>query len=248
MDRLLALTAQAEATHFWFRGFRRFVAPFVARAADGRRDVRLADCGCGTGANLALLAPYGRVAGFDLTRSGLQFGRAAGRRALAQASIDAMPFADGSLDVVTSFDVLYSLPDAVEAGALREMHRVLRPGGRAVITSAALDILKGGHSTLSGEVRRYTRQSLRVRLEAAGFVVERITYTHAATLPLMLAVRLLQRLRYGASTPSTETEITVPPAPVNAVLSLLLAVEAVLLRVMDMPAGSSVLCLARKPA
>lgn len=248
MDRLLALTADAESRHFWFRGFRGFVTPFIARAARGRRTLRLLDCGCGTGANLSLLAPYGSAVGFDLTLSGLVHGRREGRSRLVQASIDAMPIPDASIDVVTSFDVLYSLPDQVEAGAIREMYRVLRPGGAAVITSAALDILTGGHSTLSAEVRRYTRHSLRTRLEAAGFVVERITYTHAAVFPITLAVRLLQRLRYGNAPPPTELEITVPPAPLNAALSALLMLEATALRVLNMPAGSSVLCLARRPA
>ena len=72
MDDLLELTGRVEATHFWFRGFRRFVAPVLEELAGGRRDLRLIDCGCGTGNNLALLKPYGRAFGFDLTPGGLR--------------------------------------------------------------------------------------------------------------------------------------------------------------------------------
>ena len=78
MDRLLELTYRAERTHFWFRGFRRFVTPWLSQAAGGRTDLRLLDCGCGTGANLALLARHGVAFGFDLTARGLEFARAHG--------------------------------------------------------------------------------------------------------------------------------------------------------------------------
>src|SRR5918993_1360192 len=52
---LLELTARAEASHFWFRGFRRFVAPVIADITAGRPGLRLVDCGAGTGHNLSLL-------------------------------------------------------------------------------------------------------------------------------------------------------------------------------------------------
>ena len=246
MDRLLELTYQAEARHFWFRGFRRFVNPWIARAAGGRRDLRLLDCGCGTGANLALLEPYGRAFGFDLTFRGLEFARQHGRERVARASIGAIPFADASFDVLTSFDVLYGLPDDVEHAGVREMRRVLRPGGRLVVTSAALDVLRGGHSTFSNEVRRYTTRSMTALLEGAGLAVERVTYTHAAIFPLLFAVRTAQRVIGGGEASSTESELGLPAAPVNAALSALLALESKALQAVNMPIGSSVLCLARR--
>ena len=83
-------------------------------------------------------------------------------------------------------------------------------------------------------------------VEGAGLEVERISYTHAAIFPLLLAVRTGQRLSGGGEAPATESELSVPSAPVNGVLSAMLAVEATALRVMNMPIGSSVLCLARK--
>jgi hypothetical protein len=81
-------------------------------------------------------------------------------------------------------------------------------------------------------------------LERGGFRIERITYTNASILPITAAVRFGQRLR---GFQESAAEITVPAAPVNAVLSGLLAVEAAALKVADMPAGSSLLCLAQKP-
>jgi SAM-dependent methyltransferase len=231
VDRLLEATARAERDHFWFRGFRRFVSPMLARAAAGRRGLRLLDCGCGTGTNLRL-----------------QLARGSGLTRVAQASAAAVPYPAGAFDIVTSFDVLVCLPDAIEREAVREMWRVLKPGGAAVINVAAMEVLRGNHSVLSAELRRYSRASLRALLEPAGFRVERMTYTNAALFPLMLGVRGAQRVMGLAQESEAEGEITVPPSSVNAALSALLAVEAGLVRVLPMPFGSSLLCLARKPA
>ena len=249
VDRLLEATARAERSHFWFRGFRRFVMPLLARAAAGRTGLRLLDCGCGTGTNLrVLLAPHGEAWGFDLTWTGLQFARGSGVTRVAQASAAAVPYPSAIFDIVTSFDVLYCLPDDVEQAAVREMWRVLKPGGAAVINVAAMEMLRGNHSVLSAELRRYDRASLRALLEPAGFRIERMTYTNAALFPLMLGVRGVQRVMGLAPESEAEGEISLPPAPVNAALSALLAVEAGIVRRVPMPFGSSLLCLARKPA
>src|SRR5258705_5067804 len=112
VEHLLRATARAEARHFWFRGFRAFVTPFLRRALDGRADAWLLDCGCGTGANVDLLARFGRAYGFDLSALGLRLGREAGRTRLARASLTAAPVPSGRFDLVSSFDVLHSLEDA----------------------------------------------------------------------------------------------------------------------------------------
>lgn len=207
---------------------------------------RLLDCGCGTGANLAMLQQFGEAYGFDLTWNGLQLGRRLGRRTLCHASIGAVPFTDATFDVVTSFDVFQCLPDPVERDAIGELRRVLKPGGQVLLNVAALDILKGNHSVLSEEVRRYTPDRLRALVEGAGFSIERLTFVHATLFPLMLPVRILQRLKNGPAVPPGEFDITVPPAPVNGLLSGLVGIEAALLRVVNMPIGSSILCRARK--
>ena len=244
MDRLLEATARAERDHFWFRGFRRFVTPLLDRAAGGRRDLRSLDCGCGTGHNLALLRRFGTAFGIDITFSGLRYATSNGERHVARASAACLPFPSEAFDLVTSFDVIYSLPDEVEQDAAAEMFRVLKPGGHLVLNVAALEALKGNYSVLGGEVRRYSKGSLTRVLERAGFVVLWMSYTNATILPMLFSVRLLQRISGHQESPA---EISVPAAPVNMALSGLLAVEAGLLKFVRMPAGSSVLCLAQKP-
>src|SRR3954468_10796914 len=199
MDRLLEATARAERDHFWFRGFRRFVEPLVAdelrRTPDraGTHAYEILDCGCGTGHNLATLRRYGRAYGIDLTWAGLHYAHGHGDRQVARATVAALPFGDARFDLATSFDMLYALPDDVERRAIAEMFRVLKPGGRAIVNVAALDALRGNHSVLAAEIRRYSRRDLTQRLHAAGFRVLRCTYTNFSILPMVAAVRLKQR-------------------------------------------------------
>jgi SAM-dependent methyltransferase len=247
VEHLLRATANAEARHFWFRGFRAFVTPLITRAIAGRRDPLLLDCGCGTGANVRLLGNFGRAYGFDLTEIGLRIGREAGRTHLARASVTAVPFPTGSFDLVTSFDVLYSLEDADERTAIAEMYRLLKPGGFAIVNVAAMRLLRGDHSVLSREIRRYHRAELRARLEAAGFSIVRLTYTNAALFVPLAIARLWQRRRGLKTEADAQQEISVPPTPINTVLTGVVGVESLWLRWFDLPFGSSLLCLARKP-
>jgi SAM-dependent methyltransferase len=247
VERLLRATARAEATHFWFRGFRLFVTPLLRQATRGLERPRLLDCGCGTGANVDLLSEYGDAYGFDLSPTGLTIGRGAGRTRLARATVAAAPFPSGVFDVVTSFDVLYSLPPAVEQAAVAEMYRLTRPGGHIVVNVAAMAVLRGDHSVLGREVRRYSRDALRRLLQEAGFTIRRLTYTNATLFPPILAVRMLQRARGLAPEDRADGDITVPAAPINAALTALLRAESWWLRAFDEPFGSSLLCLARKP-
>lgn len=248
METLLERTFEAEQRHFWFRGFKRFVAPLIEEATAGLKAPRLLDAGCGTGVNLPLLQTYGVPFGLEYFWRGLEFGRARHLARLLQGTVTHLPFPTASMDVVLSFDVLYCLDDAAEHAAIDEMFRVLRPGGSTVINVAALDILKGDHSTLGGEVRRYTRRQLAEKLTRAGFQVRRLTYTNASLFPITLTVRALQRMRGLKAEEANKGDFYVPPAPVNALLSGVLGLESRLVASgVNMPIGSSLLCLARKP-
>ena len=249
MDRLLQLTAQAEAEHFWFQGFRSFLIPVIADLAHGRRNLTLIDCGCGTGNNLSLLSPYGSAFGFDV-RSGWAgrrggAGEAGGvHRRFVRADVVRIPFAANTFDIAPSFDLLQCI-EADSAG-VREMARVVRPGGAVVLTLAALDILRGDHPEAWGEVRRYTSSMARELVEQAGLRVERVSFLFASLFPLMLAVRVSQRLSRPFRELRDDTDIRVPSMPVNAMLTSLVRAEAALAQYVPMPIGSSILVVAKK--
>lgn len=244
VERMLEATARAEDRHFWFRGLRRHARRLLDDARQTRPLRRIIDCGAGTGRNLDWLADYGPAIGVELHPAGLRHARSHGRT-VVRASVAALPFADASADLATSFDVLYCLDDETEARALAEMWRVVAPGGLVLVNVAALDALRGSHSVLTHEVRRYTRARLAARLTRAGFTIERMTYTNFSPLPATLVVRGVQRLS-GRATEASDADLHVPPWPVNAAFDVALRAEAAWLRVANLPIGTSLMALGRK--
>ena len=244
MEDRLDLTSRAETAHFWFRGFHASVAPVIRVIAVGRRDLRIIDCGCGTGYNLmTLLQPYGRAFGFDLDPNAIRLARASDRP-LVRADMEDIPFKSGTFDLATSFDVVQGVPD--DRAALREMARVLKPGGYVVLNLTALELLWGEHNEAWDEVRRYTRESGTRLIEDAGLQVVRATYLFASLVPLILAVRSVQRLLRPFRAPRGASDLDVPPAPLNAALTWILNGEAAFTRRFSMPFDSSLLLVARK--
>jgi SAM-dependent methyltransferase len=244
MERMLEATARAEDRHFWFRGLRRNARVLLEDALEGRRGVIILDCGSGTGRNLDWLGEFGLAIGVERSPAGLQVGRERGRR-LVCGTVTRLPVADATIDVATSFDVLYCLEDAAEHAAVREMWRVLKPGGIALVNAAALDLLHGSHSALTLERRRYTPRRLAALLSGAGFSIARMTFSNMTTFPLTLAVRWRDRRR-GRAAVASDADLRVPPAPLNALLGAAVALDGALLRVVNLPIGSSLMCVARK--
>lgn len=241
----LALTALAEPRHFWFHGFRAYVVPVIREIAGDRRDLCMIDCGCGTGHNITtLLQPHGRAFAFDGAPDALQRARSSGRP-LAQADMEQIPFLTNTFDLATSFDVVHSVTD--DHAAVREMARVLKPGGHLVMNVTALEFLRGDHSDVWGEQRRYTRERGIALAEGAGLDVVRAAYLFASLVPMMLTVRMAQRVLRLVREPSGDTELSVPAAPLNALLTGLVRAEAAVARQLPMPFGSSLLVVARKP-
>lgn len=243
MQEALDVTRRVEHSHFWFRGFRRFILPLLDDAANGRSDLRLLDCGCGTGYNLRFLQHYGRAFGFDLTPAALAHARSLGARAV-RANIGAIPFRSECFDIVTSFDVMQYAQD--DQATMIELARLLKRGGTLIVTAAAMPILRGGHAAFWPEVRRYDRARLKEIAIGAGLRVERVSYLFWTLFPMVLAARVASRWRTTATAGADDWEMQVPAAPLNAALTWLLRVEALLSRRITMPFGSSVLLVATK--
>lgn len=242
---MLEATAASEDTHYWFRGLRRTAELLLRQSLGSRQLSRIVDCGAGTGRNLDWLQRYGPAIGVELTPVALTVARAHGRP-IVRGTVTALPVADQTVDLVTSFDVLYCLDDAAEEQALREMWRVLRPGGLALFNVAALDVLRGSHSTLTAEVRRYNRRRLSTRLERAGFHIDRLTFTNLTLFPPALIVRTLERVT-GRAAEASDADLQLPSAPVNQLLDWGLRGEAWWLRYADLPVGTSIMAVAHRP-
>src|SRR5258705_10738759 len=132
---------EVEGRHWWFLGRRKIIESFVARICEniGKQEPRILDIGCGTGANLQMLANFGVAEGVDVSADALEFCRARGLSKVKEGAAEALPYEDASFDLVTGLDVVEHLDDDVMG--LREMRRVLRPRGRALLVVPAFMFL-----------------------------------------------------------------------------------------------------------
>src|SRR5213082_1511335 len=216
-----AILREVEGKHWWYLGGHRIMASFVGRIALELRRYndtapRLLDVGCGTGGNLEMLSEFGAVEGVDVSQDAVEFCRARGVAPVKQAAAEDLPYNDESFDLVTGFDVIEHLDDDV--AGLREMRRVLRPGGRVMVIVPAFMWLWGVQDDVSHHRRRYTLSSLRRVMTEAGFEVERATYANITFFAPILAGRALMRVM--GLLPTSENNINV--SALNGVLGRVL--------------------------
>ena len=238
--------ARLEGRHWWYVGMRQIAAGMLAQACPpgppgGSRPARrILDAGCGVGGGLRWLAAFGQVSGIDLNPLAIQYSARVSRR-VARASVQALPFADASFDLVTTFEVLYHLAVSDDLAALIEMRRVLRPGGWLLVRLPAHDWLRGAHDRHVHTRHRYEASELRGKIDAAGFELKRLT---SVGLWMLFPAVLLRRAQAGDQ---AGTDVSMPTAPVNRLLLAGLQLEGLWLRRFNLPAGLSLLALARKP-
>ena len=244
---------ELEDRFWWFAGMRAITAAVLNQYCPAPCDRTILDAGCGTGANLIWLKRYARdgaIYGMDLSLQALQLCRQRALERLVQASVTDLPFDDSSFDLITSFDVLVQLPTGGAAQqAMREMYRVLKPGGIGFVRAAAYQWLRSGHDEALGTQKRYGLSELSLQLERTGFIVLRATYANSLLLGAVVFRRLvLQRTRL------IESGSDVKPlprwlSPLNTTLRSILHAEAALLGRMNLnlPAGVSAICVVSKP-
>lgn len=177
----------AEESH---GGRARELYPLIIDRAQKAGFDSLLDIACGTGAMLFAIsqaAPSASLSGVDLSTGMLDIARKRldGIAELEKADATVLPFEDGAFDVITCNHAFHHFPDP--AGALREWHRVLRPGGTLIIGENRRPLLKRMYWNLRfktditfGDVKFYSQRELIGLLEGAGF--EQVSYTEIENL------------------------------------------------------------------
>jgi len=245
MDRLLELqTHELEEQHWWYRGRRRIIAELL-RGLELPADPRILDAGCGSGRNMVDLARLGTVTGVEIADASLARARARGIGEVVESSITDLPFPDGHFDLAVCLDVIEHIDD--ELGALRELQRVVAPGGALLVMVPAYQWLWSEHDVINHHKRRYRAATLRTPAAQAGWRPVRTTYFNGILLPVAIVHRRLTRRSVLVGEPVSDLQQT--SEPLNTILEWPLRFEARLIGLgLRIPAGLSLAAVFSKPA
>lgn len=238
--------ARMEAEHWWYRGMVEVALGLLA-GVKLRRPALVLDAGCGPGGTSARFKALGRVIGLDLAPEALILARRHPLDGLVRGSVTVLPFADEAFDLVLSFDVIYHLWVGDDRLAVKELARVLKPGGYLLIRVPAFEFLRGPHDRVVMTRHRYTAGEVESLVRSAGLTPQRLTYANSMLVAPALLWRIGGRLISLPRKGHAASDARPVPGPVNRLLLEILRLEGRLIRTFGrLPVGLSVICLASR--
>jgi len=231
--------AEAESAHWWYGATRALLGDVLRPWL--RPGSRVLDAGCGTGATGAWMADGGaRLVGLDGEPLALTLYRDAHPDAgLVGGDLTRLPFPDGTFDVVLAVTVLYHRWLADPAAAVEELARVVRTGGVLCLQEPGVRALRRAHDRVTHAARRFSRRDLVELLAGAGLEVERATGAYAFLVPAAAVKAVVERGRSASDLDQARDGL-------RGVLPFLAGLERRWLARHDLPAGLSVVAVARK--
>jgi len=243
---------QLENDHWWFKGRRKIAFNLLKKNLPQRNNYSILDAGCGTGLNIKKLSKFGEVTGIDSSPHALGFCKKRGLRNVILGSIENMDFADSTFDIVTSFGVLYH-KQVNDRKAINAFYRACHSGGVVLITTPGMKWLRNKlfrtyHDYSMHTGKRHSKKEIKALLEEAGFRVKKISYFMTFLFLPVIFARLTENMIHKVlPNLHKESEISMPPKIINALLEWILGLEASIIQRVSLPFGTGLVVLAEKP-
>lgn len=229
---------ELEQTHFWFREKRKIIFYFLDKLIN-KQNIKILDAGCGTGIMLNYLKDYGQAFGIDISDVALSFCRKRKLSKIVKADALYLPFTDEVFDVVICLESLYLVGDDLKV--IREFYRVIKKRGYLILHDVAYNFLRIGSTEAGDGIRRYTRRELTEKIGKSGFVIRKSSYRSTFLFSLIFIIRNVKRLFKNK-----HSDLIKLHPFINEMLGFILKIEGSLLKKMNFPFGSSILCIAKK--
>jgi len=233
-----------EDEYWWYVGLRDLVFSSIVKfRGDVRKNSRILDAGCGTGATLEGLNDYGESYGIDISDEAVRFCKQRGLRNVIKGSVEEIPVGDDFFDLVTSLDVLYHRKVENDTKALKELYRVVKNNGILILNLPAYNFLRSRHDEAIHTRHRYLKSEVRRKVEKTGFHIVKLTYRNSFLFPIFLIIRLLEK---GRKRENAKSDLRSLPDFLNRLLIKILFLENGLLNKVNLPFGLSIFCVAKK--
>jgi len=233
---------RVEAFHWWFKG-RRALFGRILRQLGIAQKASVLDAGTSVGTNLRLLrdAGYTNFRGLELSERAIAICTEKGLGPIERGDICQMPFHDRTFDFVLATDVIEHIDR--DDTALKEIRRVLKPGGYCLVTVPAFPSLWGHQDVQNHHKRRYRLKPLLDLIRESGLAPE--TWYHFNFLLFLPIWCMRQILRRFAEAPRSEIRMNTPLT--NRILDWIFAIDLRMAPILKPAFGVSLLVLCRRP-
>ncbi len=237
--------------HFWYRGRHKFIFSHLKRLAFPER-ARAIDLGGGCGGWIQFLQsqsahPFSELAMGDSSTIALCEARRALGKSVPLYQIDLLKLDwRDEWDAVFLLDVLEHIPD--DEAVLLQVADALKPGGKLIVTTPALDFFWSYNDEFAKHVRRYDRQRFRYLASRSNLSLLDARYFMFLLSPLYLIARRqnVARLSLAERSSLIQKQHAIPCWPINAALAGIFGAESTLDKFVRFPWGTSIMAVYEK--
>jgi len=233
-----------EETNWWFKGMHDLLLDLISANLKFHVKSKLLDIGCGTGLWPKYLSRFGNVYCLDNSREAIKFCAARNLNKLIVGQAEELPYKDECFDFVSAIGVVEHLDD--DQLLLREINRILKPGGYMVLLTSAFDFLWSAHDDLVHHKKRYRKKTIETLLIQAELESLKISYVNSILFPGIAGIRIIQKLINWIPAKNDVTKIFTVSEFLNNLLFKILRLESSLLKHMCFPFGVGIVALAQK--
>jgi SAM-dependent methyltransferase len=233
-DQMAAL----DQRHWWYRARREVIAALIRRRVQPVRGARILEVGCGTGHNLAMLGEFGSVDALEVDETARELAQQRlGQPAFSAPLPELAGIPERHYDLVAALDVVEHIPD--DGAALEGIARLLKPGGKLVLTVPAHQWMWSAHDVVNHHQRRYSKAGLKRLIDGSQLKLQTIGYFNSLLFPVAIAERFASKMRG-----KEDADLSLPPEPLNQALERVFAAERALIGRVPLPPGLSLFAVA----
>lgn len=236
------LMREIEDKHWWFVA-RRNILEGVLSTLNLPQHCKILEVGCGTGGNITFLKKFGEVICVENEESAAEMAR---KRALALVLSGSLPNEiptfDDQFDLIVLFDVIEHIDQDSES--LQALSKLLKPGGRIVLTVPAFSFLWSQHDEENHHKRRYNRRNLSCLVTSSKLSLDYISYFNFWLFPIVAGIRVIRKvIPYKGAWQDMKL-----PAPVpNKILQSIFNSERHFIGKRNLPFGMSLVAVISNP-
>jgi len=232
-----------EKEQWWFKTRRKYIVDYLQTFP---KDIKILDIGCSSGILLNELKAEGfresNLYGVDISKVAVENCRANGLPNCFEMDAQNIQLQEASFDVLIASDCLEHLED--DEKALLNWKKHLKQGGTLIVFVPAFMSLWSRHDEANMHFRRYSLPELKKKVQKADFDIQKESYWNMLLFFPTYIFRTISR-NITKGTKSTTGDLLMPLKPINLLLILIVSVENLLLRKINLPVGVSAFCIAK---